>query len=96
MKNSIRHIRLFLFLLLMACSGSDPSGNIDRILEEFHDASSDYLLVAAHRAAHADGYPENSISAVKHAIDLGADIVELDVRITRDSVAVLILYGQIK
>jgi glycerophosphoryl diester phosphodiesterase len=35
------------------------------------------------------GHPENSIAGVLAAVDLGADAVELDVRTTRDGVAVL-------
>jgi glycerophosphoryl diester phosphodiesterase len=89
MKQFIRQLKLLLFLFTFACTASGPSGNIDKILEEFHDAGSGYVMVAAHRGVHHAGCPENSISAIKLAIELGADIVELDVRVTADSAAVL-------
>ncbi len=46
------------------------------------------VLVAAHRGAWHRA-PENSLSAIDDAISLGADIVECDVRATRDGVLVL-------
>ena len=45
-------------------------------------------FVAAHRGAHVE-VPENSVPAIRRAIELGVDIVEIDVRFTRDNVAVL-------
>ncbi len=83
-----RHFYFLFLLLLVACSGSQPSGNIDKILEQFHDPTSDYIMVANHRAAHMN-YPENSLSAIKHLIKLGVDIVELDVQSTKDGFLVL-------
>ncbi len=41
-------------------------------------------LVIAHRGAHGPGVPENSLAAFERAIELGADMIELDVRRTRD------------
>ncbi len=52
------------------------------------------MLVAAHRAAH-NHFPENSLLAIQEAIDLGIDIVELDVKVTKDGVAVLMHDGTI-
>ncbi|NML38654.1 glycerophosphodiester phosphodiesterase family protein [Chitinophaga sp. G-6-1-13] len=60
---------------------------IDSILEDFHQRP-DRILVAAHRSAHTH-YPENSLGAIKEAIRQGIDIAELDVRMTKDSVLVL-------
>jgi glycerophosphoryl diester phosphodiesterase len=40
--------------------------------------------VIAHRGAWGAGVPENSLAAVERAIDLGADMIELDVRRARD------------
>jgi glycerophosphoryl diester phosphodiesterase len=46
------------------------------------------VLVAAHLGAWRWA-PENSLAAIDEAVSLGADIVELDVRATRDGVLVL-------
>jgi glycerophosphoryl diester phosphodiesterase len=40
--------------------------------------------VVAHRGAWGAGVPENSLAAFEQAIDLGADMIELDLRRTRD------------
>lgn len=69
-----------LFLLLFM----SPADNIIRTF--YHDHAQ--VLVAAHRADH-EVYPENSIPAIQSAIDKGIDIVELDIRETKDGVLVL-------
>lgn len=47
------------------------------------------IWVAAHRGGHL-AVPENSLASIDEAIRAGADIVELDVRETRDGVMVLL------
>jgi glycerophosphoryl diester phosphodiesterase len=93
-KIKINRFLLLLVLFLAACTRPNASGDIENILEKFHDAHSEYVMVAAHRAAHKD-HPENSISAIKYAIELGVDIVELDVKTTKDSIPVLMHDGTI-
>lgn len=45
-------------------------------------------LVIAHRGG--DGLrPENTLTAFRHALDLGCDVLEMDVRMTRDRIAVV-------
>ncbi len=46
-------------------------------------------LIIAHRGASAAA-PENTLAAFRHAIDAGADGIELDVRLASDGVAVVI------
>ena len=41
------------------------------------------VYVVAHRGAH-EGIPENTLAAYRHAIELGADFVEIDLRETKD------------
>lgn len=43
----------------------------------------------AHRGASEDA-PENTVAAIRHALDVGADMVEVDVQRSRDGVPVLI------
>lgn len=54
-------------------------------------------MMSAHRGAGAPGVlaPENSLSAIRAAIVLGADLVEMDVRFTADDVAVLMHDGEV-
>ena len=91
MKRIYSIFSVFLLIVILAFS----SGNkFDRILKEFHRSNSKYILVAAHRSGH-NGHPENSLSALKHAIEIGTDIVETDVKVTKDSVVVLMHDGKI-
>ena len=48
-----------------------------------------YIEVAAHRGNGAD-FPENTMPAYKSAYEIGADMIELDLRMTRDGEIVLI------
>ena len=50
-----------------------------------------YFEIVAHRGVPTDA-PENTIPSFERAIDLGADAVELDVRLTRDRVPVVYHY----
>lgn len=61
---------------------------VDQIRAELLDSESNIVLVAAHRAAHLN-HPENSIPAIKAAIEMGVDILELDVKVTKDGIPIL-------
>lgn len=56
--------------------------------QELAKPRSNYVMVVAHR-----GYwhkaPENSMAAIKKAVELGVDMVEVDVRRSRDGVMIL-------
>ncbi len=47
--------------------------------------------IVAHRGV-PDEYPENTIPAFQRAIDLGADAVELDIRLTADKIPIVFHY----
>ena len=91
MKRQVSIILFFTFLFLLSCQPKQP---LEKISEKFHDANSEYVMVAAHRAGH-NGYVENSISAIKHALEIGVDIIEVDVKVTKDNVVVLNHDGKI-
>ena len=50
---------------------------------------SDKTIFFAHRGAHNDMIPENSLLAFKRAIELEAQGVEFDIRRTKDGVIVI-------
>jgi glycerophosphoryl diester phosphodiesterase len=52
----------------------------------------DSLVIASHRAAHPV-LPENSLAAIQEAIRIGADIIEIDVRMSSDNVPFLLHDG---
>jgi glycerophosphoryl diester phosphodiesterase len=47
------------------------------------------IVVVAHRGL-APGYPENTLPAFRHALELGVGFIELDLRMTKDGIPVVI------
>ncbi|MGM9742836.1 MAG: glycerophosphodiester phosphodiesterase family protein [Candidatus Cryptobacteroides sp.] len=64
------------------------SGRAARIVADILDPASGKVFVTAHRGDWRN-YPENSLPAIESVIRMGVDVVELDVRMTKDSVLVL-------
>lgn len=58
------------------------------LLEIIRQPTANCVLVAAHRGDWRNA-PENSLMAIEEAIQMGVDIVEVDVAMTKDSVLVL-------
>lgn len=77
--------------LMVAACGSNTSSDDKRaakIVEEIRNPKSKNVLVVCHRGDWRN-FPENSIPAIEAVIDMRADIVELDIALTKDSVLVL-------
>jgi len=89
-------IRLsFLFTLLLQLSlTAFAQKPVDKIRKELLDSKSSNVLVASHRAVHHE-LPENSIPAIKEAIRLGIDIIEIDVKVSKDGVPMLMHDGKV-
>lgn len=68
---------------LVAEKESQPTNRVAQILEQLKNPSEDYVIVVSHRGDWRYA-PENSVEAVQRCIDLGVDIVEIDVRLTKD------------
>jgi len=88
---------LTLFSLLAGCNATlakEEAIAIKRIGYTYQDLLADYKnpsgrpLVIAHRAD-LSNYPENSLAAIRSCIDMGVDMVELDLRKSADGVWVL-------
>ena len=77
-------------LLCSCASQPEPAAGrrTDRILAELHDPASKKVLVVSHRGDWRN-WPENSIPAIESVIRMGVDIMELDLKLTKDSVLVL-------
>ena len=87
-KNILNVVAVFATIFFLSCTSTDNKTDSSKILEEFHNASSKTVLVAAHRGAHMENF-ENSLASIYEAIDLGVDIVELDARTTKDGFLLL-------
>ena len=72
------------------CTQTEPvSGTrAAAIVAEIHNPSSKNVVVACHRGDWRN-WPENSLAAIESVIGMGADIVELDLKLTKDSVLVV-------
>lgn len=75
---------------LSSCSfeKQEQQTRVEKIIAEINDPKSDYIVVASHRGDWRN-YPENSIPAIESVIRMGVDIMELDVKMTKDSVLIL-------
>jgi glycerophosphoryl diester phosphodiesterase len=91
--------RIIIVIIFTACLWISNTGisfgqitnnnSVENILKNFYNSTSSDVMVAAHRGDWRNA-PENSIQAIKNSINMGVDIVEIDVRITKDSVLVLL------
>ena len=80
---------LFAALAVLSCAPKQQYTNrAEKILAEINDPNSDYVVVISHRGDWRN-YPENSIPAIESVIRMGVDMMELDVKMTKDSVLVL-------
>src|SRR5690606_6563807 len=82
----------FLFVLVnflpATAQQTANSSRAQQLRAELFDAQSHKIFVVAHRADWRN-YPENSIGAIRSAIAMGVDVLELDVQRSSDGVLVL-------
>lgn len=78
----------FALLIVSACGTTQLPSAANQLQKEFLSPRSKTVLVAAHRGAHLQA-PENSLQSFQNTIDMGVDIIELDIRHTSDGVPVL-------
>ncbi len=75
--------------MLTSCNSEPQYANrAEKIVAEIHNPNSKKIVVASHRGDWRN-YPENSIPAIESVIKMGVDIMELDLKMTKDSVLVL-------
>jgi glycerophosphoryl diester phosphodiesterase len=77
-----------LSVLLIVTASAQETPRFNQINEAFLSYNSKIIMIAAHRGAHND-CPENSIPSFKKGIELGIDIIELDIRHTKDDSLVI-------
>src|SRR5690606_30766812 len=92
---------ILLFLALAACAEPDrtiaarneaaaPAGHarIEDLRRRLETPRADDVMVVAHRACWKEA-PENSVAAIQDCIEMGVDMVEIDVQATADGQLVL-------
>jgi glycerophosphoryl diester phosphodiesterase len=76
------------FLLLLHSALVFSQSRVDTLLQKLHNPTGNYVFVTAHRGDWRYA-PENSLPAIENVIQMGVDIVELDVQRTKDGQFIL-------
>lgn len=93
----MKYLFITLFLTIYTVSGiinqavaqnEQVQTTSDKILLQLKNTKANTVFVAAHRGDWRNA-PENSIQALENCIEMGVDIVETDVQLTKDSVLVI-------
>ena len=74
--------------LLISCSTEKAPTRAEKIREQLLTCDESSVIVVAHRADWRN-FPENSLEAIQSSIDMGVDMLELDVQRTKDGVLIL-------
>lgn len=80
--------------MLIPFCASTAHGQVNDLIKQLNDPSTKQVMVAAHRGDWRDA-PENSLQGYKLAIDMGVDMVEIDLHKTSDGVIVIMHDGTI-
>ena len=92
--SKIKILSLCLLISISACNKSDEFDynptklSLAQKIETLKNPKDDFVLVVAHRGNWREA-PENSIASIQSSIDIGVDIVEIDVRKTSDGHLIL-------
>ena len=86
----MKHFFCFLIILtLSSCSVLKPHKSaVKNIIEHFENENGKVMIVA-HRANIYDSLPENSLEGIKACIANNIDIIEIDIRRTKDGVLIV-------
>lgn len=93
-------VRLFCLILAAACcsvTNTFAQSNMDHKyrLPSLYNDDGDGFTIIAHRGASAY-YPENTMAAFKAAVEMNAEMIELDVLISKDGIPVVLHDAQLK
>ena len=93
-----RKVLTLIFIVILNSVSSAQEGNsnpsFQKLLAAFHQPKNKVHLVVAHRGDWKNA-PENSIQAIQNCILMGVDMVEIDVRKTKDGHLILMHDGTI-
>ena len=74
--------------LMTSCSTQPTPTRAEKIRTQLLTCDESSVIVVAHRADWRS-FPENSLEAIQSSIDMGVDMLELDVQRTKDGVLIL-------
>ena len=79
---------LFIYVSTVWMGYAFAQQTVDHILKEFNEVANKSVLVVSHRADWRNA-PENSLQAIQNCIDMGVDMVEIDLKKTKDGHLIL-------
>lgn len=91
MKKQVSYIILFVFLgacTILKTKSENRDFPVDAIISNFNNEEGS-VMVVAHRANIYDSLPENSMEGILACIENGIDIIEIDIRKSKDGVLLL-------
>ena len=88
MKTKFIFLLAFVCTLLASCATEPVQTRADRIRTQLLNCDESSVIVVAHRADWRN-FPENSLEAIQSSIDMGVDMLEIDVQRTKDGVLML-------
>ena len=74
--------------LMASCTSQPTPTRAEKIRTQLLTCDESSVIVVAHRADWRN-YPENSLEAIQSSIEMGVDMLELDVQRTKDGVLIL-------
>ncbi|WCT13397.1 glycerophosphodiester phosphodiesterase family protein [Mucilaginibacter jinjuensis] len=84
----MKHLFKQIFSGTLLLVGFNANAQVDKLIKQLHNPNDKNVLVAAHRGDWRNA-PENSLQAYKLAIDMGVDIIEVDLNRTSDGVLII-------
>ena len=80
--------KLLFFILAFVTLNVMAQNRIERIREKLQNCDQTSVIVASHRGDWRN-FPENSLEAIESAIQMGVDIIEIDLQRTKDGELIL-------
>lgn len=77
-----------IFCLLFLCCTLSAQERVQKLIQELNNAKSKNVLVVSHRGDWRNA-PENSLQAFKNCIKMGVDMIEIDLKMTKDGHLIL-------
>ena len=78
------HKLIYSFLFTLLAFSLSAQGRANALVEDLRDVASKNVLVVAHRGDWRNA-PENSLQAFKNCIEMDADMIEIDLKKTKDN-----------
>lgn len=84
----MKKISSLLFYMLVCCCTLSAQESVQSLIHELKDPCGKQVLVVAHRGDWRNA-PENSLQAFRNCIHMGVDMIEIDLKMTKDGYLII-------